>query len=102
MSNIIEIYDKELEKQAMQITEIFLDVANKQNKTLEEVVEIYYNVIKSKKNKISELELKMKKKGRECNNCAYYVNGANDEACDGCFEDVYKHPNFKPKTESEE
>lgn len=57
MSNIIEIYDKELEKQAMQITEIFLDVANKQNKTLEEVVEIYYNVIKNKKDKIRELEL---------------------------------------------
>ena len=65
MSNIIEIYDKELEKQAMQITEIFLDVANKQNKTLEEVVEIYYNVIKSKKDKIRELELKNKiKRGK--------------------------------------
>lgn len=51
MTNIIEIYDKELEKQAMQITEIFLDVANEQNKTLEEVVEIYYNVIKNKKDK---------------------------------------------------
>lgn len=58
MSNIIEIYDKELEKQARQITEIFLDVANKQNKSLEEVVEIYYNVIKSKKDKIRELELR--------------------------------------------
>ena len=46
MSNIIEIYDKELEKQTMQITEIFLDIANKQNKSLEEVIEIYYNVIK--------------------------------------------------------
>lgn len=66
MSNIIEIYDKELEKQAMQITEIFLDVANKQNKSLEEVVEIYYNVIKNKKDKIRELELKNKmKKGDE-------------------------------------
>jgi len=61
MSNIIEIYDKELEKQAMQITEIFLDVANKQNKTLEEVVEIYYNVIKSKKGKIKELKLRRNK-----------------------------------------
>ena len=48
MNNIIEIYDKELEKQAKQITEIFIDVANKQNKTLEEVVEIYYNVIKTR------------------------------------------------------
>ena len=57
MSNIIEIYDKELEKQGMQITEIFLDVAYKQNKTLEEVVEIYYNVIKNKKDKIREIEL---------------------------------------------
>lgn len=61
MSNIIEIYDKELEKQAMQITEIFLDVANKQNKTLEEVVEIYYNVIKNKKDKIRKLELRRNK-----------------------------------------
>lgn len=60
MNNITEIYIKELEKQAMQITEIFLDVANKQNKSLEEVVEIYYNVIKNKKDKISELELKYK------------------------------------------
>ena len=50
MNNIIEIYDKELEKQAMQITEIFIDVANKENKTLEEVVEIYYNVIKTRSN----------------------------------------------------
>lgn len=62
MFNIIEIYDKKLEKQAMQITEIFLDVANKQNKSLEEVVEIYYNVIKNKKDKIKELELKNKMK----------------------------------------
>ena len=62
MTNIIEIHDKELEKQAMQITEIFLDVANKQNKSLEEVVEIYYNVIKNKKDKIRELELKNKMK----------------------------------------
>lgn len=36
---------------------------------------------------------------RKCNNCAYYVNGANDEACDGCFEDDYEHPNFKPKAQ---
>ena len=36
---------------------------------------------------------------RECNNCAYYVNGANDEACDGCFADEYEHPNFKPKAQ---
>ena len=57
----IEIYDKELEKQAIKITEIFLDVANKQNKTLEEVVEIYYNVIKNKKDKIRELELRRNK-----------------------------------------
>ena len=61
MSNIIEIHDKELEKQGMQITEIFLDVANKYNKTLEEVVEIYYNVIKNKKDKIRELELRRNK-----------------------------------------
>ena len=60
MSNIIEIYGKELEKQAMQITEIFLDVASKQNMTLEEVVKIYYNVIKNKKDKIKELELRRK------------------------------------------
>lgn len=58
MNNVIEIYDKELEKQGTQITEIFLDVANKYNKTLEEVVEIYYNVIRSKKDKIRELELR--------------------------------------------
>ena len=56
MNNVTEIYNKELEKQAIQITEIFLDVANKQNKSLEEVVEIYYNVIKNKKDKIRELE----------------------------------------------
>ena len=61
MSNIIDIHDKELEKQAIQITEIFLDVANKQNKSLEEVVEIYYNVIKNKKDKIRELELRRNK-----------------------------------------
>ena len=36
---------------------------------------------------------------RECNNCAYYDNGANDEACDGCFADEYEHPNFKPKAQ---
>lgn len=65
MNNIIEIYGKELEKQAMQITEIFLDVASKQNMTLEEVVEIYYNVIKNKKDKIRELELKNKMKKGE-------------------------------------
>lgn len=35
-----------IEKQAMQITEMFLDIADKQNKTLKEVVEIYYNIIK--------------------------------------------------------
>ena len=61
MTNIIEIHDKELETQAIQITEIFLDVANKQNKSLEEVVEIYYNVIKNKKDKIRELELRRNK-----------------------------------------
>lgn len=60
MNNVIEIHDKELEKQAMQITEIFLDVANKHNKSLEEVVKIYYNVIKNKKDKIKELELRRK------------------------------------------
>ena len=36
---------------------------------------------------------------RECSNCAYYVNGANDEACDGCFTDGHEHPNFKPKAQ---
>ena len=36
---------------------------------------------------------------RGCNNCAYYVNGANDEACDECFADEYEHPNFKPKAQ---
>lgn len=36
---------------------------------------------------------------RDCNNCAYYVDGANDEACDGCFADEYEHPNFKPKAQ---
>ena len=61
MNNVTEIYNKELEKQAIQITEIFLDVANKQNKSLEEVVEIYYNVIKNKKDKIRELELRRNK-----------------------------------------
>ncbi len=33
---------------------------------------------------------------KSCDKCAYYDNGANDEACAGCFED-YKHPNFKSK-----
>ena len=35
---------------------------------------------------------------KECNNCAYYDNGANDEACNGCFEDE-EHLNFKPKAQ---
>ena len=35
-------------------------------------------------------------KGKSCDNCAYYDNGANDEACNGCFEDK-EHLNFKPK-----
>lgn len=39
---------------------------------------------------------------RGCNNCAYYDDGANDEACDGCFEDEYEHPNFRPKMKEEE
>lgn len=34
---------------------------------------------------------------RDCDKCAYYDDGANDEACDGCFADEYEHPNFKPK-----
>lgn len=34
---------------------------------------------------------------RECNNCAYYVNGANAVACDGCFTYKNEYPNFKPK-----
>ena len=33
---------------------------------------------------------------KECDKCAYYDNGANDEACNGCFEDE-EHLNFKPK-----
>ena len=33
---------------------------------------------------------------KSCDKCAYYDNGANDEACAGCFED-YKHLNFKSK-----
>lgn len=36
---------------------------------------------------------------RDCDKCAYYVDGANDEACDGCFADEYEHPNFKPKAQ---
>ncbi len=36
---------------------------------------------------------------RDCDKCAYYVDGANDEACDGCFADEYDHPNFKPKAQ---
>lgn len=35
---------------------------------------------------------------KDCGNCAYYDNGANDEACNGCFEDE-KHLNFKPKAQ---
>lgn len=33
---------------------------------------------------------------RDCDKCAYYDDGANDEACNGCFEDE-EHLNFKPK-----
>ncbi|MBR3644824.1 MAG: hypothetical protein IKN54_00240 [Lachnospiraceae bacterium] len=36
---------------------------------------------------------------RDCDKCAYYDDGANDEACDGCFADEYEHPNFKPKAQ---
>ena len=36
---------------------------------------------------------------RDCDNCAYYDNGANDEACDGCFADEYEHPNFNLKAQ---
>lgn len=35
---------------------------------------------------------------KDCGNCAYYDNGANDEACNGCFEDE-EHLNFKPKAQ---
>ena len=32
---------------------------------------------------------------RTCDKCTYYCNGANDEACDGCFAEEYEHPNFR-------
>ena len=34
---------------------------------------------------------------RDCDKCAYYCGGANDEACDGCFAEEYEHPNFKSR-----
>lgn len=36
---------------------------------------------------------------KDCDKCAYYDNGANNEACDECFADEYEHPNFKPKAQ---
>ena len=42
---IVEIYDKEIEEKTKQITELFIDIANKRHKTLEEVVEVYYHII---------------------------------------------------------
>lgn len=50
MGKIIEIYDKEIESKTTEITKLFMDIAEKQDKTLEEVVEVYYNIIQSRKN----------------------------------------------------
>lgn len=44
---IVEIYDKEIEEKTKQITELFMDIANKRHKTLEEVVEVYYYIIQN-------------------------------------------------------
>jgi len=42
---VVEIYDNEVEKKTQQITELFMNIANKRHKTLEEVVEVYYHNI---------------------------------------------------------
>ncbi len=45
-NKIVEIHDKEeIQEKTKQITELFMDIANKQHKTLEEVVEVYYKII---------------------------------------------------------
>lgn len=49
MCKIIEIYDKEIETKTSEITKLFMEIADKQGKTLKEVVEVYYNIIQSRK-----------------------------------------------------
>lgn len=81
IKSVDEIYNKAVDT-AIKVLE----------KELDEAVEVDPVI------KILEQEPSVDTVSINCEDCVYYDNGANDEACDGCFEDE-EHLNFKPKAQ---